>query len=608
MSTYLSSEPYISLAVRCLLLIILILPHTAEAATFRVDGATLRDPCGEHLVLRGVNAGIAFPGNSDAKDLVEVAKTGANSVRLTFRWHINRSGPQQVETALKEAVANHMVAMPALWDATGHWDRLQFAVDYWSQPAMVEVLRRYEDMVLLNIANEAGGGRVTNSEFRQGYSKAIKQLRAAGLHMPLVIDAANWGRNEAYILDNAAYLLSQDPNHNLLFSWHPWDTDQSVDRYRKGMDAALEKKIPLIIGEFSSIGVHYKKPIAFRSLMKLAAERDIGWLWWWWQSGKDLDGHAMTSSGHFGDWVNVGAEVAEESPYGIQATSKRTHYLMNRRCMPAKVITSTAPMAPDLVKGVAKQGAEVELSWRDNAGNEKYFDIQVWDRRRQQWRLIKVVGPDQTSTTIGGDLAFVYDVDTPNDLSLQYNTSYKFRVGAYISQNVTSYSEPILVTTSHDASSCIDGIGLKGEYFSAEHGSQNFDDYDRPTLIRIDPTINFNWGRGSPDHKLLSNNHFQVRWVGFIEPEYTDRYRLYINSDDFARVWIGGQQVIDNWRGNARGWMVAHADFSAGQRYPLQIEYREWNGSAKVRLEWASSKLSRQLVPQCRLFTDAVRR
>jgi mannan endo-1,4-beta-mannosidase len=591
--------------VRCFLLIILILPHTAETSTFYVDGATLRDPCGDPLVLRGVNAGIAFPSDPDAKGLAEVAKTGANAVRLTFRWHINRSGPQQVETALEKAAANHMVAMPALWDATGHWDRLQFAVDYWSQPAMVEVLRKYEDMVLLNIANEAGDRKVTNREFRQGYSKAIKRLRAAGLHMPLVIDAANWGRDEAYIINNATYLSSQDPDHNLLFSWHPWDTHQSVERYRKGMDAALKSQIPLIIGEFSSIGVHYKTPIDYRSLMKLAAERDIGWLWWWWRSGKNIDGHAMTSSGRFGDWVNVGAEVAEESPYSIQATSKKTHYLMNRGCVPPiKVMMPTAPKAPDLIKGVARQGAEVELNWRDNADNEKHFDIQRWDRRRQQWRLVKVVGSDQASATIGGNLAFVYDVDTPNDMSLKYNTPYTFRVGAYVSRDAVSYSEPIIVRTGHNTSSCVEGIGLKGEYYSAEHGSQNFDDYDRPTLIRIDPTINFNWRQESPNSELLSNDHFQVRWAGFIEPEYTDRYSLYINSDDFARVWIGDQQVVDNWRGNARGWMVAHADFRAGQRYPLKIEYREWNGSAKVRLEWASSKLSRQLVPQCRLFAN----
>ncbi len=607
---YLSSEFTLTIAVRFLLLILLtlILPHTAQTATFRVDGSILRDPCGEPLVLRGVNAGIAFPSDPDAKGLAEVAKTGANAVRLTFRWRINRSSPQQVETALKQAVANHMVAIPALWDATGDWDRLQFAVDYWSQPAMVEVLRSYEDMVLLNIANEAGGPKVTNSEFRQGYVKAIKQLRAAGLHMPLVIDAANWGRNEDYIFDNAAYLLSQDPDQNLLFSWHPWDTNQSVDRYRKGMDAALEAEILLIIGEFSSIGVHYKKPIDFRSLMKLAAERDIGWLWWWWQSGNNVDGHAMTKNGRFGDWVNVGAEVSEESPYGIQATSNRTRYLMDRSCIAAKVITPPTPIAPDLVKASATQGAEVELHWQDNTDNEKHFDIQIWDSQQQQWRLVKVVGPDQTSTTIGGDLAFVYDVDTSNDLSLKYNTHYKFRVGSYVSQDVVSYSEPVIIKTSNDASSCAEGNGLKGEYFGAEHESQNFDDYNGPTLVRIDPTIDFDWSRDSPDSKLLPNNHFQVRWSGFIEPEFTGRYTLFTNSDDFARVWIGDEQVIDNWRGNARGWAVTLVNFKAGQRYPIRVEYREWDGSAMIRLEWASSKLSRQIVPQCRLFTDTDRR
>jgi mannan endo-1,4-beta-mannosidase len=579
------------------------LPYTGKTATFQVDGATLLDPCGEPLVLRGVNTGIAFPSGSDPKNFAEVSKTGANAVRLTFRWHINRSNPQHVETALKEAVANHMVAIPALWDATGHWDRLQFAVDYWSQPAMVEVLRKYEDMVLLNIANEAGGPKVTNSEFRQGYVKAIKQLRAAGLHMPLVIDAANWGRDESYIIDNADYLLSQDPDHNLIFSWHPWDTNQSKERYRQGMDAALKSQIPLIIGEFSSIGVHYKRPIDFRSLMEFAAERDIGWLWWWWRSGKKLDGHAMTKDGRFGNWVNVGAEVTEESPYSIQATSKRTQYLLDRSCKVSRV-DSSVPKPPSLTKGVPTQGAEIDLQWQDNSDNEKHFDIQLWDQRRQQWRLVKVVGPDQTSTTIGGDLAFVYTVDTPSDLSLKYNTTYKFRVGAYVSQQAVAYSESISVKTNDDISSCVEGNGLQGEYFGAEHGSQDFDKYNGPTFVQLDQTIDFDWGRNSPNSKMLPRNHFQVRWTGFVEPEFSGRYNFYIKSNDFARLWIGDRQVIDNWRGNARGWSIAHVNFEAKKRYPIRVEYREWTGSAMIRLEWANAKLSRQVVPQCRLFTD----
>lgn len=591
-----------TLAVITALLLLLIGLPVVAAAPFRVDGAVLRDPCGEPVVLRGVNVGIAFPGDPDASDLAQVAKTGANAVRLTFRWRINRSNPEVVETALREAAANQMVAMPALWDATGNWDRLQFAVDFWSQPAMVEVLRRYEDMVLLNIANEAGDGRVSNSEFRTGYGKAIQQLRAAGLHMPLVIDAANWGRNEAYILDNAAYLLSQDPDHNLLFSWHPWDPKQPVERYRKALDSALKLQIPLIIGEFADVEMH-QRPVDYRSLMKLAAERDIGWLWWWWRSGGNEDNHAMTYTGQFGEWVNRGKEIAEDSPHGIRATSVRTHYLRNRSCTPANS-SPLVPSAPILTQVNPTQGAEVELRWQDKSANEKNFDIQVWDPRQQDWRLVKVVGPDQTSTTVGADLAFVYDVDKPSDLSLKYATVYKFRVGAYVSRDAIAYSNPITVRTNADASTCAGGNGLKGEYFAAEHGSQDFAKYDGPTLVRLDPAIDFDWEDASPDPALMRNDHFQVRWRGYIEPEFSGSYRFYTKSDDFARVWIDDQNIIDNWRGNAQGWAVGEISLQAGKRYPLRVEYREWSGSADMRLEWASAKLSRQVIPRCRLFAD----
>jgi mannan endo-1,4-beta-mannosidase len=83
---------------------------------------------------------------------------------------------------------------------------------------------KVSEILLLNIANEAGNGKVTVDEFGKKYAALIRQMRAAGIDIPLMIDAANWGRNEEYLLANAQYLLQQDPRHNLLFSWHIWDS------------------------------------------------------------------------------------------------------------------------------------------------------------------------------------------------------------------------------------------------------------------------------------------------------------------------------------------------------------------------------------------------
>ena len=297
-------------------------------ATMTVQGTQLRDRCGEAVVLRGVNSGIAFPNDPQAKNLAQVSQTGANAVRLTFRVQYDNSSAQDVDLALGEAFKQKLIAIPSVWDATGDWSKLGFCTDFWLKPDMVAVLKKHEAYTLLNIANEAGA-TVTDAEFVQGYTQAVQKLRQAGLHMPLVIDAAGWGRTESYLINNGPSLLQQDPDHNLLFSWHPWDESQPASRYQKAFDDSIAKGICLIVGEFSSVGVNFDKPIDYRSIMQLAQQKQIGWLWWWWTGG---DGHALTADGVFGNWANVGEEVCVSSASGIKNTAKRTTYFQTGGC------------------------------------------------------------------------------------------------------------------------------------------------------------------------------------------------------------------------------------------------------------------------------------
>src|SRR5688572_11078881 len=80
------------------------------------------------------------------------------------------------------------------------------------------------------------------------------------------------------------------------------------------------------------------------------------------------------------------------------------------------------------------------------------------------------------------------------------------------------------------------GIGLRGEYFDNR-------DFSAPKLTRVDPTVNFNWGTGSPDPAIGSDT-FSVRWTGRVSPRYSETYRFYTTSDDGVRLWVNGQLLI----------------------------------------------------------------
>lgn len=596
----------------------LIACQSANAQPFRTEGSTILDPCGEPFVVRGVNAGIAFPADANAKSLSEITQTGANAVRLTFRWALNRSNPDVVNNALQKAADNHMVAIPSVWDATGDMSRFDFAVNFWIQPEMVAVLRKYEDNVLLNIGNEIGDANVSFTEFTGRYAQAVQKIRDAGLHMPLVIDAAGWGREENYLLENAKALIALDPDHNLVFSWHPWDQSDAPDdatanqlkqRFQSAVDTARANDIPFLIGEFSSVGATGDGYVPYQYMMEYADANQVGWLWWWWSSGNSPDAHALTTDGVFGSWANVGEEVVETSQYGIKNTAVRTHYMDFKSCS-SGIPPQNEPVSPPYrLRARSGKGAEVVLYWRDSANNEKNFDIEVSDDNQQTWKLVKVLGPDSQEATIGAGAEYIYTLDQSNyldknngyDPSLNYSTDYWIRVKAYRSQDAVAYSTPLKITTGTEPTAC--SGGAKGYGLSAQY----FDDWNIwPGFITIDPQIDFDWGTGSPNPLDLTapTDHFSVAWYGSIEPPADGEYTFYTKSDDFARVWIDGVKILDNWGAFANGWAVGKATLSGGTKHSILVEYGEWDRTASISLYWGSNQMQRQLVPSCVLFPE----
>jgi mannan endo-1,4-beta-mannosidase len=110
------------------------------------------------------------------------------------------------------------------------------------------------------------------------YAAVVKQLRAAGINVPLVIDAANWGRNEAYLFENATQLLKADPLHNLIFSWHIWDSGIAESRIRSAIDRSIAQDICLLIGEFAPMEVQCKCCIPYKYILAYAQEKTLaGW-------------------------------------------------------------------------------------------------------------------------------------------------------------------------------------------------------------------------------------------------------------------------------------------------------------------------------------------
>jgi hypothetical protein len=139
--------------------------------------------------------------------------------------------------------------------------------------------------------------------------------------------------------------------------------------------------------------------------------------------------------------------------------------------------------------------------------------------------------------------------------------------------------------------------GLTGEYFSSQ--LETFT--NPPTLVRVDPTVNFNWGTGSPDPSI-SSDFFTVRWTGAVQPQFNETYTFYTTTDDGVRLWVNGQLLVDKWIDQAATEWSGSISLIAGKKYPITMEYYEDEGDAVAQLSWSSPSTAMAIIPQIQLF------
>ncbi|MBI1177607.1 hypothetical protein GC207_09230 [bacterium] len=183
----------------------------------------------------------------------------------------------------------------------------------------------------------------------------------------------------------------------------------------------------------------------------------------------------------------------------------------------------------------------------------------------------------------------------------------------------TPYTGPILVTTSGavkafaTAPGLVDsavssatflnslvvgkGTGLTARYWTSQLKTTN----GTPTLARIDPTVNFNWGSGSPDASI-SVDSFTALWTGQVQPQFNESYTFWTTTDDGVRLWVNNQLVIDKWIDQAPTEWSGSIALEAGKRYDIAMAYYENGGGAVAQLSWSSPSTAKAIIPQSQLY------
>ncbi|MBP5320026.1 MAG: BatA domain-containing protein [Kiritimatiellae bacterium] len=136
------------------------------------------------------------------------------------------------------------------------------------------------------------------------------------------------------------------------------------------------------------------------------------------------------------------------------------------------------------------------------------------------------------------------------------------------------------------------GHGLTGMYYRKGKSAS-------PILVRVDPTVAFDWGDRSPGKGVPSDN-FAVRWSGSFVPPKDGTYRFYIQGDDRTRLTVGnGGPAVTRYVGEKQDFAIA---LKAGEHYPVAVELEEDNGGANIRVECEGPEMPRRALPTACLY------
>ncbi len=147
------------------------------------------------------------------------------------------------------------------------------------------------------------------------------------------------------------------------------------------------------------------------------------------------------------------------------------------------------------------------------------------------------------------------------------------------------------------------GTGLTGNYYtnsSTTYANANNFNSTNFFLSRVDPTVDFNYTNGTSPS--LSNGLNSVRWVGQVQPQYSELYYFDVYSDDGCKLWVNDQLIVDNWKSQGVSDAIGTITLQGGVRYNLKLEYLQSGGLGQAHLNWYSASQPKQIIPSSRLY------
>jgi beta-glucosidase len=142
--------------------------------------------------------------------------------------------------------------------------------------------------------------------------------------------------------------------------------------------------------------------------------------------------------------------------------------------------------------------------------------------------------------------------------------------------------------------------GAYGEYFN------NTDLKGQPVFTRVDDNINFYWEHFSPRYDLPDDN-FGIRWTTYLVPTVSGTYAIGGLGSSGYEILLDGKKLISSMNEHEAIHIEAPAELQAGEKYKIEVVYKNYSGDAGIELLWAPPRpdISEQAVAAAKA-ADAV--
>jgi hypothetical protein len=184
--------------------------------------------------------------------------------------------------------------------------------------------------------------------------------------------------------------------------------------------------------------------------------------------------------------------------------------------------------------------------------------------------------------------SYTTPITTTADNGALFRVIVRNSIGSVTSNNAT------LTVTSTTQLPIAGGTGLTGQYF-------NNVDFTGTSISRTDATVNFNWDTGSPSASIGVDT-FSARWIGQVQPQYSETYTFFVTGDDGVRLWVNGRLLIDKWIIQASAEHSAAIALIANTKYDIKLEYYENLQHAVAQLRWSSASTPKSIIASAHLF------